>query len=459
MPGRTKLLLGILGFLSLVAFSISAYLTWSSWQTEAVAGCSGSGGADCDAVLGSHWSKWLGLPVSLLGMVTYVGILAICWPAAKHPHGLAGTGLLCLSLLASGAGIWFIAVQAFSLYSFCFYCLSVHACGLTIGALTLLLICGTTEEVDYNQMGALLGVHTPMQAMEPSSRSLLQDGFYPWIAAGTAAAGLALLIVGQVFFAPETMVEESLVKEEDFSLEHEHAEDFSFESVPTDANAGVGEDEDLLGDSEEPEPLSETKSRRISFLGLQKSVRLSEHPLLGSPEAPLVFVEMMDYTCHHCRRLHPYLEAALERYDGQIAFVIHHVPLSKRCNPNVSKDQPGRRNACDYARLAIGVWRLAPEKFPEFHHWLMESEKPPPIVTARKRAIDLAGEAVLIDESLKAVATQRISEQCATAKRLKIGLPSILTGQGMIRGVPKNEEEWFKLIEKQFEGKATESAQ
>jgi len=95
MSGRTKVLAGLLVALSLGALSASLYLTWSSWQTETVAGCNGEGSLDCDAVLTSHWSKWLGWPVSLFGSITYVGILAVCWPAAKHPAGKAGMPSRC----------------------------------------------------------------------------------------------------------------------------------------------------------------------------------------------------------------------------------------------------------------------------------------------------------------------------------------------------------------------------
>jgi len=464
MSGRTKVLAGLLAALSLVALSISLYLTWSSWQTETVAGCNGEGSLDCDAVLNSHWSKWLGIPVSLFGSITYIGILAVCWPAAKHPGGKAGSGLLALSLLAAGAAVWFIAVQAVLLQSFCLYCLTVHVCGLSIAGITLLLIRSTTPEVDYDQMRSLLGVAEPTRSMQPSSQSLLDERYYPLIATGIAAIGLVLLMGGQLLFIPAGLVVETMVEEDSVSAEPEEEEDQTFESIAvdniavenSDKGADVGNEtaeddadfENLFG-NEKRNGVS-PKSRLIYFPGLHKSISLSEFPMIGNPNAPHVIVEMLDYTCHHCRHLHPFIESTLEQYGDQVAFVIQHVPLNSGCNQYVTRDHPSKKAACDLAKLAIGVWKLAPKKFPEFHSWLMKSEKPPSIYEARDRAFSIAGDAVLIDDSLKAELSRRINEQCDAAHRLKTGLPVLLTEQSVIKGVPSTDQQWAKFIEAQI---------
>jgi len=206
--------------------------------------------------------------------------------------------------------------------------------------------------------------------------------------------------------------------------------------------------EDLFGDGVSDE--ASEGSRRLFFEGLQKTIDLSEYPIIGSPDAPHVIVEILDYTCDHCRDLHRFIELTLEQYGDQVAFVVYHVPLHSRCNPHTTKDYPPKKDACDYAKLAIGVWKLAPEEFQEFHSWLMESEKPPAILEARKRALNLAGEKVLIDESLKADLGQRISEQCEVFHRLKSGLPILLTERSIIRGVPRNEKQWASFLEGNF---------
>ncbi len=130
---RAKLLLRLIAALAVVALCLSGYLTWTTWSASQVAGCGTDGLVDCDHVLASNWSKWLGLPVGLLGALAYAGILAACWLAARHAQGLAQTALLALSLLAAGSAVWFIGLQVVVLQSVCVYCMAVHACGLSIG--------------------------------------------------------------------------------------------------------------------------------------------------------------------------------------------------------------------------------------------------------------------------------------------------------------------------------------
>ena len=76
LSGTRKLLAIAITVLAIVALGVSTYLSWVTWQQSTVAGCTGGSLADCDEVLSSSGSKWLGIPVSLLGAVTYVGILA-----------------------------------------------------------------------------------------------------------------------------------------------------------------------------------------------------------------------------------------------------------------------------------------------------------------------------------------------------------------------------------------------
>jgi len=432
--------------LALIAFAISAYLTWNTWQSDTVLGCTGSSTIDCDEVLGSHWSKWLGLPVSLFGMLIYGAILAVAWPAAKQPFGLAGTCLLALSLTAAGAAVWFIAVQGVLLKIFCPYCMGVHTCGLIVAVLTLFLIRNTSEEVDYEQMGALLGVRNSKNTLSQADNAPARSRFHPLIASGVASVGLVVLMGGQLLFAPQTLFVESFEAQESSSLKEEEPEEFSFASGEEDSQENI--ESSVLEPSDVP--AVGTQSRFIKVKGLPGAIDITKFPIIGNPDAPHVFVEMLDYTCKHCRHLHPFIRATLDRYGDQVAFVFYHVPLSKRCNPFIAKDYPGKSNACDYVRLAIGVSVLAPEKFSEFHEWLMESEKPPSRGEARRRAMDLAGEEVLLDNTLQADTSKKVLKQCDAFKALNSGLPMLLTERGIIRGLPKGEQQWFEVLEKQF---------
>lgn len=459
MSGPAKILTALITVLSVVALGLSGYLTWSTWSSSPVAGCTGEGLVDCDTVLSSIWSKWLGLPVSLFGLVTYIAILASIWPVAKHANGSAWTILFTCSLLAAGAAIWFISLQAIVIHSFCFYCLIVHACGLSVCVCTLLLLrIATEDEVGAEPMSVFFsGPEAVSTPIDDSPRLL---GFRPLVASAAAATCLGILMLGHLLVKPETMVLEVIAPppvEEESSSENDlkfseadttqegEPEELSFTPISNTPHGRAGE-----GHLEEADVSSERKnrsSRMISVGGLPNAIDIRDSMVLGNPDAEHVLVEMIDYTCRHCRRLHPYLHASLERYGDQLAFVVLHVPLSKKCNPLVKRDSAVHLYACDYARLGFSVWKLAPDKFADFHDWLLESEKAPSIFDARERAMRLAGDAVLIDDKLKAEAFSRISENCAAHGKLKMGLPALLTEKGIIRGVPKSEEELFEFLE------------
>src|SRR3954462_15041953 len=57
--------------LAWLAFGVASYLAWSAMTQTAVAGCSVGSHVGCDLVLTSSWSKWLGIPVAVLGLGCY----------------------------------------------------------------------------------------------------------------------------------------------------------------------------------------------------------------------------------------------------------------------------------------------------------------------------------------------------------------------------------------------------
>ena len=463
--------------MAVVALCLSGYLTWTTWSASQVAGCGTDGLVDCDHVLASNWSKWLGLPVGLLGALAYMGILAACWFAARHAQGLAQTALLALSLLAAGSAVWFIGLQIVVLQSVCIYCMAVHSCSLSIGVLTLLLLREASIGSKEGRMRTLLGVASVVSPSSSQSETVTLDGINPLVATGIASVGLALLMGGQFFFQPAglrlekiaealapsdtatTLAEDTVAEAGDVAPADESAPESDEQAEPAELsfedNAdGPGSLASIV-DQEEPEPSStqpvsvrRATRRLISFGGLAEPIDVYDVPLLGNPEAKHVIVEMLDYTCTHCRRLHPQVHAALERYGDQMAFVVVHVPLSKRCNPNIQYDQAVHLYACAYARLALGVWKLDRTKFVQYHEWLMESEKPPSIFEARRQAMRLVGEKVLLDITLKADSFRNFASNGESMNKMKIGLPILLAEAGIIRGVPKTEQEWFTFLEK-----------
>ena len=83
-----------------------------------VAGCSVGSNEGCDVVLSSSWSKWLGIPVAVLGTGCYatlatLSVLLGCGIAAANRW--ISTAFVMLSIAAAGASLWFIGVQIFAI--------------------------------------------------------------------------------------------------------------------------------------------------------------------------------------------------------------------------------------------------------------------------------------------------------------------------------------------------------
>ncbi len=121
------------------ALGVSAYLSYISLTAgQAPAGCgSGSG---CAQVLASKWSRFMGVPVSLLAVCVYACLVVAL--VAMRRGGLKArtiTGLVISFCTASivGSAVWFAYLQLFELNAVCPYCMAGHGLGLALAVLLL----------------------------------------------------------------------------------------------------------------------------------------------------------------------------------------------------------------------------------------------------------------------------------------------------------------------------------
>src|SRR5436305_10725381 len=63
--------------LAWLAFGVASYLAWHAMTQTAVAGCGMGSAAGCDVVLTSSWSKWLGIPVAVIGLACYATLATL----------------------------------------------------------------------------------------------------------------------------------------------------------------------------------------------------------------------------------------------------------------------------------------------------------------------------------------------------------------------------------------------
>jgi uncharacterized membrane protein len=126
--------------LSWLAFFVAAYLAWNSVTGASVAGCGVGDANSCDIVLSSSWSKWLGIPVAVLGLACYATLAALSVVLGIENPQVSrwiNTAVVLLSILAAGASLWFIVVQLIAIGRICPFCMFTDLCGLAIGGVAI----------------------------------------------------------------------------------------------------------------------------------------------------------------------------------------------------------------------------------------------------------------------------------------------------------------------------------
>lgn len=101
---------------ALAGLGVAAYLTYVHYQPEALV-CTAGGG--CETVQESSYAEVVGIPVALLGLLTYVAVLVlVAWDSE-----LARTLAAALALTAAGFAVYLIVLQAFVIDAWCIWCL------------------------------------------------------------------------------------------------------------------------------------------------------------------------------------------------------------------------------------------------------------------------------------------------------------------------------------------------
>lgn len=423
-----------LAVLSWLAFGVASYLAYYSVIGESVAGCVVGSANDCDIVLSSSWSMLFGIPIAVLGLASYSTLatlsLLLGWREPNANRWITTT-FVALAIVVSVASFWFVGVQVFAIGHFCMFCLITDACGVLIG---ILAVAATIQSVlAYRKLPrtrtqqpglmALRSATVPAAVREASSATpvaLISEPPSLALALGVAAPMLLILLGGQLLFPSKTYQIDQTALNELIRMDGSAggapdaigAREHTALRVPDPLEDGNTPQSDLVdadnidksGDNKPPsdetnaesaasssaklaaaaEPKAEPpaaepqRERIVKVLGGKLTLNTYEHPMIGSPEAPHIVVEMVSYDCQHCRKLNSFVHKALERYGDQVAVVIMPIPLEKGCNKFVTGDTGSHVGACPTARRACGVARLNPRAFVRFHNFLMSGGDKPP---------------------------------------------------------------------------------
>ena len=353
------------------AWFVSSYLLLAVVRAgETIFGC--GTGSGCDAVLGSRWSEWLGIPVSLFAVVFYgalcLGVIALLnrwidrvrwlpWVVTVAWHG----GMVIL---------WFFLLQAYVIGSFCVYCMTTHGLGLLAIFFLILYMRGMKVRIGISRYALAIA---------------LTAGF----------------VSTHIVAAPNQM------------------------SVIDSSKVGVEGESIQFG--------TPKKSRKVHLLENKISFDVYQTPCIGLPEAEHVILELFDYTCPHCRDLHKHLHKVTEHYGDQLVIVAFPVPLNSSCNPSILHDSPKHQDACVYAKYSLAVCAQDPTKFQEFHDWMMKGEKQPSLARARAEAEKLIETGSLNDAINQPRVQEWLDDGIKLYKFTRLGgIPKLIAGKKVV---------------------------
>ena len=423
--------------LILVASVVSGYLLSVSLSGGQAVGC-GPGSA-CDEVLQSRWAYVLGLPVSALALVVDLTLLFAtfaCGPksSVKQRRGSWEIIIPC-SALVLGAALWFVGLQAFVLHRLCPWCMAAHLSGAAAAILLL-------ARVPITHL-------SQRQAKEPvvSSSSAIKLA----VAAALAIAllGTAQVIAPQKTYTVSTVAVPSTGQIGTLGLQtNKAAVKVAMSATNADsrpfANGSSNDVRSIL--INELRSQSANEHQFFSILGGRLVLNLKEVPLWGSQDAPTKLVSLYDYTCHHCREMHPHVVELRHAFGEKLAIVSLPVPLDSQCNPLLRQTPRPHLNACTYAKLGLIVWRAKRNALEPFDNWLFGFPNPPPLTDVTNKAIDLVGVMAFdvasrdpwIEQQLKA----DVEIYATSSKEVeKMGrMPQFMIGSNVLSGVLTTEQ-------------------
>jgi len=389
--------------LILAAGGISAYLLSLSINGGQAVGC--GVGSSCDEVLKSNWAYLLGIPVSAFALAVDATLLVTTFfcDAKSKPaqRRVAWKILMPGSLFILAGALWFIAVQALILHHFCPWCMTAHVCG-SLAAYKIL-------------RRAPLG--GPMAENEP----------------GLPRRTLVLFALLAMFAIAAMGVTQTLVQRKTFTVGNVTA------MATADATTNA-----VAQNSQTNTPPAPIRSP-LPVLGGRVVLDLDNAPVWGSPNAPLKLVSLFDYTCPHCRGMHPRLETLQQIFGDKLAIISLPVPLACECNSLFKKTRIQQTNACIYAHLGLTVWRAKPDAIKPFDDWMFAVYPPRPLTDVTNKVLELIGQ----DAFDKASRDPWVDQQMQTDISIYIislkdfqnnDLPQFMIGTNIISGFLSVEE-------------------
>ena len=302
--------------LALVGVAVSAVILYVSHQLASVEGytsfCNVSSTVNCDVVLGSTWSTFLGLSVAVwaIGVFALGALLAL--PGAMGATMVGFADLVLIGLVSGSLGFSLVlaGISWLKLHSACLLCMTLYA---VIAAWFV--------------------------TVAPLARRFQLSDRAPWLQRRTAA--YAAVVVGLLVAIAAGTVGAGRAPASADSVADVQAADRKFYDLYT----------------------------KLPVVSASEALGPATH-VKGSPDAPVTIVEFSDFECPACGHAFGDLRE-LVRSRPDVKLVFRHFPLDSRCNPGMKVQL--HPDACLAAAAAECAGRLG--RFWEYHDMLFEHQK------------------------------------------------------------------------------------
>jgi uncharacterized membrane protein len=386
-------LLAVIRLFAIAAAALSGYLVWLAVTDYVIPGCGVA--SDCDYVLGSRWSRVLGIPIAAVAigvhLITFIASLAAGDSIAPRWRRIAWIVMVLSSSSAVGAAAWLFYVQLELLHSVCPYCMADHGIAVILWLLIVLFVFRKPSSMPWK----------PVTREDPGY-ARPADRRPRTISRAVAGAAVVIGFVAAAGFA-------------------------------------YVQSQNLGG------------AYHVAAMSQPLDLPYDQVPVIGPTDAPHAIFLLGDYTCPHCRELHEWLAQAQERYGRQITVVVLPIPVNTKCNRGIKHDNPMHQYACEINRLALAAWRASPEKYAKVDALLFAAK--PPLLPDDARA--QIGKVVGEENLRRAEQDPRVDQDLARDIDLFMNLgagvvPKLLIGKKKLDGPPSSPLWVFELIEREF---------
>jgi len=137
---------GALAVLAMAGMGVAAYLTYSHYADQPIA-CAGLSG--CQAVENSEYSKLVGIPVAVLGMLFCAGLLALVLARlARLPLAEEWAPLAAFSMTLTGVAFaaYLTYIEVFVVEDVCIWCASFASIITVAWLITIVDVLAPTKE-------------------------------------------------------------------------------------------------------------------------------------------------------------------------------------------------------------------------------------------------------------------------------------------------------------------------